>query len=175
LTQNATVISVSASQGNCVHGTAIACNLDSLNNGAAATVTVVLKGTDNGPTTLTATAADDENDPTSSNNSGSATTTLTGGTCALTPVITSLAPNATQAGGQDFTLTVNGSGFTSASTVYWANTALNTGFVSATQLTANVPASMYASLEWAPIPVNTSGPGAGTSNVLSFTIYNTIH
>ena len=57
-----------------------------------------------------------------------------------TPSLTSLSPQFTNAGSAQFNLTVNGSGFTSASSVYWGSAALTTQFVSATQLTATVPA-----------------------------------
>jgi hypothetical protein len=65
-------------------------------------------------------------------------------TIAAGPVITSLSPNAATAGGAAFTLTVNGTGFVSGAVVQWNGTALATTFVSATQLTAAVPANLIA-------------------------------
>lgn len=61
------------------------------------------------------------------------------------PTITSVAPNSVSAGGAAFTLTVNGTGFASNAQVAWNGTSLSTTFVSATQLTAQVPAANIAS------------------------------
>ena len=58
------------------------------------------------------------------------------------PAITTLNPASIVAYGAAFTLTVNGTGFTSGATVEWNNSPLTTKFVSATQLTASVPASV---------------------------------
>jgi len=60
-------------------------------------------------------------------------------------VITSLSPGTGAAGSGGFTLTVNGTGFSSGATAQWNGTALTTTFVSATQVTAAVPASLIAS------------------------------
>ena len=60
------------------------------------------------------------------------------------PTITSLAPSSVPAGSAQFTLTINGTGFVSTSTAYWNGTALATTFVSSTQLTAVVPASLIS-------------------------------
>src|SRR6202521_3195045 len=54
------------------------------------------------------------------------------------PTISSLSPNSATAGGAAFTLTVNGTGFVSGSTVQWNGSSRVTTFVSATQLTAGI-------------------------------------
>ena len=59
-------------------------------------------------------------------------------------MITTLSPDSAAAGGPAFTLTVNGAGFVSGAVVHWNTTALTTTFVSATQLTAQVTASLIA-------------------------------
>ena len=84
------------------------------------------------------------------------------------PVMTSLSPAFTAAGGSAFTLTVSGSGFVSGSTAYWGSTALVTQFVSATQLSAQVTAAEIAASGITNITVDT--PGGGTSNSLQFEI-----
>ncbi len=84
------------------------------------------------------------------------------------PTLTSLNPNSTVAGGPAFVLTVNGTGFASGMTVFWNNTGLPTTFVSATQLTANVPANLIANAGSASITVHTSE--GLSSNSLPFTI-----
>lgn len=61
-----------------------------------------------------------------------------------TPTLTSLSPSSAVAGGAGFTLTVTGTGFVSGSAVDWNGTALTTTYVSATTLTATVPAGDIA-------------------------------
>ena len=86
------------------------------------------------------------------------------------PAITTLSPNSATAGGAAFTLTVNGSGFVSGSTVQWNGSARTTTFVSATQLTAAIPATDIANAGTANVTVVNATPGGGTSNSASFTI-----
>jgi sugar lactone lactonase YvrE len=86
------------------------------------------------------------------------------------PVIGRLSPAYTSARGAAFTLMVNGSNFTGGSTILWAGTALPTTYVSATQLTAQVPASSIAAMGTPSITVQTPTPGGGTSSVLQFEI-----
>src|SRR6266496_3891738 len=89
-------------------------------------------------------------------------------TISAVPTVGSLSPICATAGGTQFTLTVNGANFVSTSTVKWNGTALTTAFVSATQLTATVPASLIATPGTASITV-VSSCGA-TSNAVTFTI-----
>ena len=84
------------------------------------------------------------------------------------PTLANLSPAHTSAAGAQFTLTVNGSGFTASSVVDWSSSALTTTFVSSTQLTAAVPASDIASPGTAAITVQ--APGSGASNALQFEI-----
>ena len=58
--------------------------------------------------------------------------------------VTGLSPNAASAGDADFPLTINGTGFVSGDQAQWNRTALQTTFVSATQLQALVPASLVS-------------------------------
>jgi trimeric autotransporter adhesin len=62
----------------------------------------------------------------------------------VTLSITSISPTSVTAGTNGFTLTVNGSGFVSSSVVQVDGTAETTTYVSASQLTATVPASQIA-------------------------------
>jgi hypothetical protein len=84
-----------------------------------------------------------------------------------TPTISSLSPSSAQAGGTDFTLTVNGSGFTPNSTISWNGTPLPTDFLSSTQLTGEVAAGLIALQGSAAVTVSTSGT---VSNSSTFTI-----
>jgi len=99
------------------------------------------------------------------------------------PAITQLNPDAATAGGAAFVLTVDGSNFNSKSVVNWNGVAqtANTTYVSASQLTATIPAAMIANAGNAMVTVTnpaTSGTGtygsggtlAETSSAVTFTI-----
>jgi len=86
------------------------------------------------------------------------------------PVVTSLAPAGSPAGAPPFTLTVNGSGFTSSSVVRWSGTDRGTTFVNSTQLRASIAAADVAVAGTAQVTVFTPPPGGGTSGSLTFTI-----
>jgi hypothetical protein len=86
------------------------------------------------------------------------------------PVIGSLSPAFTSAGGAAFALTVSGSGFTAKSTVYWGTSALATTYGSATQLTGQVTAADIATSGTTAITVQTPTPGGGTSNSMQFEV-----
>jgi uncharacterized protein (TIGR03437 family) len=84
--------------------------------------------------------------------------------------ITTIDPSSWAAGGPAVNLTVNGERFTQQSIVQWVRTPLTTVFVSSTQLTATIPASLVATEGVAPITVST--PGVTNSNPVSFTVNN---
>jgi len=81
-----------------------------------------------------------------------------------------LVPDAVAPGGPDFTLTVNGTGFVSGAVVDWNGSPLATQFVSASQLTATVPAADIAVPRTASVTVVNPAPGGGRSNVAFFSI-----
>ncbi len=82
--------------------------------------------------------------------------------------ISDLSPFSAAAGSPAFTLTVNGTGFVSGATVQFNGTALGTTFVSDTQLTASVTASLLTTPENAGVIV--VNPGGTTSNTDTFPI-----
>jgi hypothetical protein len=86
------------------------------------------------------------------------------------PSLTSITPSSATAGGGAFTLTVNGTNFISGSVINWNGTALTTSFVSATQLTATVPAANITTAGTANVTVFTPSPGGGTSAASAFTV-----
>ncbi len=86
------------------------------------------------------------------------------------PSISSISPASVTAGSAGFTLTVNGSGFVSGSTVRVNGSNRTTTLVSATQLTVAIPASDLASAGTLSITVFNPAPGGGTSAVSSFTV-----
>ena len=170
-----TPISATSSGGSCFVGSTITCSLGNIGNGATLNVTMELEAMTVGNAGFSATVSAGESDPVSSNNTASATTAITGTTLEPVPIVASLSPSVVQAGATDFTLTVNGSAFSEDSTVEWGTTSLSTSFVSATELTANVPSNLVASMGFAAITVSTPAPGGGMSNALPFSIYATVN
>jgi hypothetical protein len=84
-------------------------------------------------------------------------------------VLASLSPGSTVAGGQGFTLTVNGLHFVGDSTVQWGGANRATTVVSDSQLTASISASDIATS--GSINVTVLNPSSGdVSNAISFTI-----
>ncbi len=87
------------------------------------------------------------------------------------PTVTSLDPTRRVAGQRAFTLTVNGFHFIAGSKVRWNGADRTTTHVSASQLTAAIPASDITSVGTADVTVFNSTPGGGTSTpALTFTI-----
>ena len=84
--------------------------------------------------------------------------------------MTSISPDSIVAGSGSITLTVTGSGFVASSIVNWNGAALTTGYVSATELTATVPAFDLAAAGSANVTVTSPAPGGGTSTAAVFSI-----
>ena len=80
------------------------------------------------------------------------------------PTVTTLSPASWLVGGPDFTLTVNGTGFVPNTQVLWNGSALTTKFLTATQVTAAVPAATVSSAGAANIGVS-NAPGAVSNTV----------
>ena len=79
-----------------------------------------------------------------------------------------LVPDAAKPGASAFTLTLQGSGFVTGSTVQWNGKSLKTKVVSKTKLSAKVPASYVSKAGTASVVVE--NPGRRTSNVSYFQI-----
>jgi hypothetical protein len=79
-----------------------------------------------------------------------------------------LVPTAVAPGSAGFTLTVNGTGFVSASTVYWNGSPRSTVFVSAAQLTAAISAGDVAAATSGSVTVH--NPGGTVSNAAVFLV-----
>jgi len=86
------------------------------------------------------------------------------------PALTSINPDNKLVNSAAFTLTVNGSGFISSSVVRWNGQNRTTTFVSATQLTASIPASDLTSAGAAQVTVFNPAPGGGSSNAVAFNV-----
>jgi trimeric autotransporter adhesin len=169
------VNNITAEQGSCSSGSAFNCNLGNLANGSSTTVTVNVTPTTAGTFTAGTSLTSVSYDSSFTNNQATASTTVTGSTYSMVPTITIIAPALVQAGSGAFTLTVNGSGFNSASTVSLGGTALSTSFLSATQLSASVDSSSIANYGWLPVTVSNPTPGGGTSQVTPLTIFAAIN
>jgi subtilisin family serine protease len=103
---------------------------------------------------------------TSGSSSGNATVTIVDDT---PPSLMSLSPSSATAGGVGFTLTVNGSGFVTGSSVTWDGSARATTFVNPTTLSAAINAADIATA--GPAAVQVVNPGnVISSNALPFTI-----
>jgi hypothetical protein len=83
------------------------------------------------------------------------------------PSITSLGPQSATAGGAGFMLTIKGTAFTPDATSMWGVIPLGTIYVSPTQLTAAVPASLIVNSGTGSVTVTTA---EGTSAPATFTI-----
>lgn len=90
------------------------------------------------------------------------------------PGLSSISPESTAAGGDAFTLTINGQNFVSSSGVQWNGVGLTTTFISSTHLSAFVPASRIAASGLEQITVFNPAPGGGTSTALVFTVNNPV-
>jgi hypothetical protein len=87
-----------------------------------------------------------------------------------TPAIAGLFPGTAVAGGGDFTLTVQGSGFYSGSSVQWNGADRATTIVGPTELRADIPAADIATGGTASVTVFNAPPIGGTSPEAPFTI-----
>ena len=101
--------------------------------------------------------------------SASATVTLVV-TAIPVPSIGTLSPGFANQSSATFTLTVNGTGVTSNSTVYWNTSGLATQYVSPAQITAQVTVADLATTGVATITVQTPTPGGATSNSFQFEV-----
>lgn len=94
------------------------------------------------------------------------------------PSLSSISPSTAAAGSAESTLTVTGSGFTPSSMVQWNGAVgqppIATTYVSATQLTATIPAWDMQFAGTANVTVVNPAPGGGTSSALPFTITGTL-
>ncbi len=166
---------VQTAQGTCSGSGEFYCDLGSIASGGSATVTITATPTTSGTVQASANVASVSYDAVATNNQASVSTTVTGGLYSAPPVVTQLSPALVQAGSATFTLTVDGSGFSSASTVVWDGQNLPTTFVSAGQLTASVDTSLIGQLGWASVSVATAAPGGGQSNAEPFSVYQLLN
>ncbi len=78
----------------------------------------------------------------------------------LPAMVTSLSPSSVVAGASTLTLTVKGTGFVSGDIVEFGSFALNSTFVSSTEMQAQVPASDFAAPDTPDVYIATSPPSS---------------
>jgi|GEM_PF-2178340 len=86
------------------------------------------------------------------------------------PILNSVNPTETYAGGSGFVLTASGSNFVSTSVVQWNGASRTTTYVNSGTLQASISANDIASPGTASVTVYTPAPGGGTSSARTFTI-----
>lgn len=108
--------------------------------------------------------------------SSKATTPPAAGTM---PAIAALVPDNMNSGGPAFVLTINGTNFNGNAAINWAGAPQPTSFVSASQLTATIPATAIATPGTSAVTVTNPGTAGGiygggtspeTSNSMTFTV-----
>ena len=87
-----------------------------------------------------------------------------------TPTLNAVSPTSTVAGSSGLTLTLTGTDFLPTSTVSWNGVALQTTYISGSQLSAMVPDSDIAQSGTASVTVTNPAPDGGTSSAQVFTI-----
>ena len=165
---------INTTQGSCNGPGTVYCDLGSITSGSSATVTVTVTPTVSGTVAMTANVSSVSYDPIATNNQASTSTGVSGSLFSAPPVVTQLSPSLIQSGSNSFTLTVDGEGFSQASTVLWNGQVLPTTLISGGQLTASVDASLITKLGWSSISVSSAAPGGGQSGILPFSIYQVL-
>ena len=88
----------------------------------------------------------------------------------LSPLIENITPTSATVGSNQLTLTIAGAGLIPGSQIKWNNSIKTTTYVSATQLTATIPASDLTTSGTYNITITNPSPGGGTSDALIFTV-----
>ena len=167
--------SVTSTAGSCSGTGTVYCNLGTLSSGSSATITLNGVPTTAGAMQLTGEATTLSYDSDGTNNQATVSTTTAGSLFSPVPAITAISPNMVASGSSTFTLTVTGTGFTSASTINWNGSPLTTTLVSGTSLTGSVDSSLVKQLGWAAITVSSAAPGGGVSGTRTFSIYSLLN
>ena len=104
--------------------------------------------------------------------SSPASFTVTGSSGNPVPTITSLNPSSLPVGATPQTLTINGTGFLTSSTVTFSGVAHAPTYVSASQLTISLTTADLATEGTYPVIVTNASPGGGTSVAANFVVIN---
>ncbi len=165
------LVSAIPSSGSCSSAT---CDLGALSSGATITITFTVNQLTPGPAAFSVQVSASQPDPNPANNQATSSTTILGSSYNLAPTLLSVSPSAILAGSTDTVITLTGSNFTAGSTIQMDSVALPTSVVSATQLTATVPAASLSALGWHALAVSNPAPGGGLSATLPLSIFTVI-
>ncbi len=168
------LVSAIPTTGTCTVGSQVVCDLRGLGNGGSAAVAFTVMPLSAGTATLTAQVSASEADPTPLNNAGNASVTVTGSTYNVQPGLTAISPAGVVSGSPDTTIMLTGSNFSRGATVQLNGATIQTSYVSATQLTATVPAANLAALGWAGVSVVNPIPGGGVSAVVPLYVFSVL-
>jgi hypothetical protein len=90
------------------------------------------------------------------------------------PSITTLSPASLEVGATPQTLTINGAGFLTSSTVTFNGVAHTANYVTSTQLTTSLTTADLATAGTYPVVVTNPAPGGGSSTALDFSVGNSL-
>ena len=93
-----------------------------------------------------------------------------GGTPQDIPTLTAIAPSGAAVGSAAITMSVYGSNFAQGAVVQWNGATLTAQWISATEMTATVPATDFAAAGSANVTVVNQGSGGGTSATQTFKV-----
>jgi hypothetical protein len=172
--QPSTAISGASSATVHVLGTGFVSGAQVLVNGSARTTTFVGATEVDGVLTASDLAVSGALSVTVANPTGGPSNAVTFTVTNAPPAISSFSPPSITAGGSTFTLTVNGSGFTTGSVVYWNSLARNTTLVSSSQVTAQILSGDIAAGGLAAVQVYAPAPGGGLSAAASYPVNNPV-
>lgn len=143
--------------------------IGTINTGQACTVTVMFSPTSTATGTGTITFTD-----TAAGGSQTISISEAVATTHTVPAITSVSPDAIQAGGSDAYLFIEGSNIFADSVVEWNGEALQSYPGSPHEISALVPSKLIAVPGEASITVFNPTPGGGTSNALALSVYSRV-
>ena len=86
------------------------------------------------------------------------------------PLLSAINPQAVKAGGPEFRLTLTGSNFTRASTVFFGQTPVPVIYLDSGRLEAVIPAEAIANAGTYPVTVGNPAPGGGLSGAQDFSV-----
>jgi trimeric autotransporter adhesin len=168
------MVSAIPSSGSCSITTEVTCSLGELASGATATINLIVNQLTPGTSTMTVQISASQTDPNLENNQADSMATIAGETYTAFPALLSISPSTILAGTSDTSLTVTGTGFGAGSSIVLDGVTLPTNVMSATQLSAIVPAASVANLGWHLITVSNPSPGGGVSTALPLSVFNAI-
>ncbi|HET6464675.1 MAG TPA: SBBP repeat-containing protein, partial [Nitrospiria bacterium] len=160
-----TLVSATSTQVSCTGIATVTCSIGTLNNGAGATVTIVVTPTTAGVITNTAMVSGNQTDPHTANNSASASTTVNSHTFTLT-ITTAGTGSGTVSGAGTYnynqTATVSATANTGSSFAGWTGPNAAECATGSVVMTANKSCTANFTLNTYTLTLTTAGSGSGT-------------